>query len=483
MDYEELRFLLSNNKATALIKADNASLIISFAIKYFKQQNRISIPSAELTTNLSDYLYHVRSLHEGEGIYPNTPGEYLERWATQGYLRRYYPPDNDEPLFELTPAAERVIEWMRELNKKEFVGTESRLLLIFNLLADLVMKASADPVARLKVLGDQREQIEREISDIESGRLASLTPTQIRERFAYVDDTLRRLLSDFRQLEEDFRKLDHEIRKQQISATAKKGKVLDEIFKVTDAMWDTDQGRSFRAFRQLLVSQEKLEELKALVDAVCQLPSIGEAWHHIPLRRLFTVLAEEGEKVYRTNHNLIEQLRRFIDDRVYLENARVMEIIRGIKEVALAVKDSPPPVREEFFAIEDCAAIEMVMDRPLFAQVPSLKLTADLFDYGDDGLPDEASLAALFVSKHIDITKLEERIDRMLENLSQVSLRDILASYPAEHGIAEVVGYLTIASRNGRGLIDESVREWAFVENKETGKGFDIHMPRVIFAK
>ena len=481
MNFEEIKFIFSSNKAVALIRADNAPLIIGFVMEYFKKGSRISIPDTELVTNLSDYLYHVRGLHE-ERIYPDNAPDYLERWATQGYLRRYYPSEGGEPIYELTPAAERAIEWIRELGRKEFVGTESRLFLIFNLLAELVGKGSEDPEVRLKVLREQKERIEREMSDIEVGKLPSLTPTQIRERFANLEETVRRLLSDFRQIEENFRQLVLEIRKQQITATVKKGQVLDNIFTVTDAMWDTDQGRSFKSFRQLLVSPEKLEELKVLLDAACQLPGIGEAWEHIPLRRLFTVLTEEGEKVYRTNHSLIEQLCRFIDDRVYMENVRVMEIIRDIKGLALAA-ECPPPGRTLFFEVEDRVVIEMAMDRPLYDQAPSQKIISELLEYGDGGVPNEASLSALYASRHIDITVLETRIGQMLEKLPQVSLKELLIAYPAEYGIAEVVSYLSIAGSSGSGLIDESEKEWAYVENKETGRGFNVHLPRVIFAR
>src|SRR2546423_13371134 len=34
------------------------------------------------------------------------------RDESHGWLRKYYPPDSDEPHFDVTPGAERAIEWL-----------------------------------------------------------------------------------------------------------------------------------------------------------------------------------------------------------------------------------------------------------------------------------------------------------------------------------------------------------------------------------
>lgn len=51
----------------------------------------------------------------------------------------------DEPLFDLTPATEKVIEWIASFEQKQFVGTESRLLTIFRLLRRLPMRPKPTP--------------------------------------------------------------------------------------------------------------------------------------------------------------------------------------------------------------------------------------------------------------------------------------------------------------------------------------------------
>ena len=80
--------------------------------------------------------------------------EYLNEWTAneRGWLRKHYPPGSDEAHFELTPATERTIAWLASLAKRPFVGTESRLLTLFDLLRQMSEGSEADPQARIREL-------------------------------------------------------------------------------------------------------------------------------------------------------------------------------------------------------------------------------------------------------------------------------------------------------------------------------------------
>jgi hypothetical protein len=55
--------------------------------------------------------------------------------------------------------------------------------------------------------------------------------------------------------------------------------------------------------------------------------------------------------------------------------------------------------------------------------------------------------------------KLQERIVRLLETRSHVSLSEVIATHPLEQGLAEVVAYLAIAADSPRASIDERTEE------------------------
>jgi hypothetical protein len=55
----------------------------------------------------------------------------------------------------------------------------------------------------------------------------------------------------------------------------RKGALLDEIMGERDAIGDSDQGRSFRAFWDFLMSSRRQEELTELLDQVLALPAVA----------------------------------------------------------------------------------------------------------------------------------------------------------------------------------------------------------------
>ena len=128
-DIKEVDWVLENNKTISLLKKDNASLIVSFLHYFFKSKNKSSYLSNDLISHLSDFLYRINQEKER---FPKDAKFYLENWTKDGFLRQYY--DKEDALFELTPATENALRWLAELNKPEFVGTESRLMQIINLL-------------------------------------------------------------------------------------------------------------------------------------------------------------------------------------------------------------------------------------------------------------------------------------------------------------------------------------------------------------
>ncbi len=204
----------------------------------------------ELTSRLDDYLFELRE-RLGEGVYPRSATEYLDSWASDeaGYLRKYYPATGgDEPSFDLTSAAEKAIEWVTGLRSRPFVATESRLLTVFELLRQIVEGTEQDAGVRLADLRGRRDQIDSEIRRLEAGDVTLMDAAAVKDRFLQLASTARALLSDFREVEQNFRELDRGVRERIALWQGSKGELLEEVFGERDAIGDSDQGRSFRAF-------------------------------------------------------------------------------------------------------------------------------------------------------------------------------------------------------------------------------------------
>jgi hypothetical protein len=357
------------------------------------------------------------------------------------------------------------------------VGTESRLLTLFDLLRQMSEGSETDPQARIRELVKRRDEIDGEIARIQQGDVPLLDSTALKERFVQFAGIARELLADFREVEQNFRALDRSVRERIALWEGAKGSLLQEIMGERDLIADSDQGRSFRAFWDFLMSQARQEELTHLLDRVLQLPSIAELSPDIRMRRVHYDWLDAGNHTQRTVALLSQQLRRFLDDQAYLESRRIMEILRNIEIHAVAVREDA--LTGVFMEIADTAAdLDLPMERPL--HTPPLKpLIADVrLETGDEAM-DAAVLFAQFV---VDKEALAGHIRRALQDRTQVTLRELLDLHPMQQGLAELVAYLQLAVENIKAMVDEAVSDTV---TWQTPDGFrkQARLPRVVFLR
>ena len=232
---------------------------------------------ADLVEALEDELFHLRDML-GEERFPQSALNYLNDWAApeKGWLRKYYRQGSDEVQYDLTPATEKALAWLEGLGKRSFVGTESRLLTLFELLRQLSEGSEEDPQTRLQELHKRRDAIDAEIAQVQQGNVSILDDTALKDRFMQFDRQARELLSDFREVEHNFRQLDRSVRERIATWEGTKGELLLGIMGERDAIADSDQGASFRAFWDFLMSPRRQEEFSERLDKVLALPIIEE---------------------------------------------------------------------------------------------------------------------------------------------------------------------------------------------------------------
>lgn len=491
MDHDTLDRLRQSHPAWRLLCAEHAPLVLSFLVLSFVQPNRRSVSASELTAHLDAYLDQLRESYPDR--YPRRARDYLDDWSAPGraFLRKYYPKSGDDAEFDLTPATEQAVQWLQSLTPQQFVGTESRLLTLFQVLRDLAVGSQDDATVRVRELERQREQIDREIERIRSGRAAPLDATQVKERYLQLADLARRLLADFRQVEENFRKLDLQTRERITTSSQPKGELLDAIFGETDHIHRSDQGKSFEAFWAFLMSPQRQDELREWLRAIHSLSPIQELPREDFVRNIPSLLLDAGEKVQDTVAQLIEQLRRFVDDQAHLENRRIVDLIREIEQHAVQLKGNIPSAGE-LASIDGLAPdIGLPMCRVLFQPPRNALLSVAKVETGEA----ELDLSALFLQATVDEGMLRSHIHDLCRTRSQVTLAEVIETYPPKQGLAEIVAYFRIAANDGA-TVDESVREVIVVPeaapltepatrppHKRARGGKRVRVPRIIFTR
>ena len=238
---------------------------------------------------------------------------------------------------------------------------------------------------------------------------------------------------------------------------------------------DSDQGRSFQAFYDLLLSPARQAELTELLLRVHQVDDPGHTDSR--LRYIHHDWLDAGERGQATVRQLSEQLRRFLDDKVWLENRRVMDLLRSIESRALSLRDS---ARADFGHEIDATSptIRLPMERPLYTRARAAHIDSREIQQGRF----EDSPTALYEQAYVDPAPLVRTVRKALQSVAQIALPDVVTGAPITQGLSELVTYLSLDDECFATVFDESTRD-SVAWTDDDGAIKTARLPRVIYAR
>jgi len=119
------------------------------------------------------------------------------------------------------------------------------------------------------------------------------------------------------------------------------------------------------------------------------------------------------------------------------------------------------------------------MERPLFTP-PSKVAFAETSV--QDGMAD-ADTNILFEQFYINIDELRANIKNLLRSKSQVALSELLDHYLPTKGIAEILGYMQIATGDSRHYVNNDEVQQLNITNADAGKTYSLKAPVIIFNR
>jgi hypothetical protein len=430
--------------AVRLLRGQNAPLTLTFLHRAFKEHHAIFVPESKLRARLENFLDEARAHYPG--AYTRTAAEYLANWcgSEQLLLKKFYSHEAEEPVFELTTAAERAMQWLEDLQTRPFVGAESRLELIFRQLEEIVLFATPDAERRVEALRAQQAALQAQIDSIEATNTAqAYTAVQLTERFASALDLGRGLTSDFRQLEENFKEVARSLAEAQTKPGSTKGRIVGQLLDTHAALKDSAQGQSFYAFWSLLSSPERQQRWQELVRHAYQIDAIDSSLRaNRLLEKLSSRLLVEGERVVRSNERTAATLRRALETAATGEDRRLRELIHEIQQLALSCRTSPPP-DEHFCDLAWPPEVFASFGRT-FWQPDVTGRMAGNFTFGGGQL-DWDVIERFRALTELNINRLREQVKMCLLSDDSVLLSQVLRRFPPREGVLDVIGYLAIA--------------------------------------
>lgn len=482
MDINQLVQTLNNSPSVKLLKMRSAEFFLAFVTSVFDEQ--MAIGEEKLQMLLENMLDNQREDITDEDINKETLSEsneakakrLIKEWTDKGLFANYQNEDG-EIIYELSSHTSKVIDWVTSLKKEEYIGTESKFKTLFSQLKDQVEFSNEDREKRLGLLRQKKEDIERQIESLEMGEeIEVYEDYQIEPRYNSLNKLAKELLSDFKEVDDNFKEIIKQIYKRQTDNEGKKN-ILNYIFDAYAELKDSQQGKSFYAFWEFLLSSELQKEWDELTDLLYKtLDKRNIDSKDKFLKEMKKHLFDAGEKVSKTNDRMSEKLSLIIRNNGNSDTQATKQVINDIKKMLLNTAQN----KERNNASLSYEVVELNL--PLERQ---LNLTPKQeIEYKN--VPTEASLGItelerldkLYNNHQIDRKILCKRIDMILSGNTQTTLAEVIEQNNGiEKGLSELFGYIAILKEYKTVVSDDRKQEIAFSKDKT------ITIPEIIITK
>ncbi len=483
MNLGKLLVYFETSPALRLLRSQNAAFIVDFLDQQFKRAGRITVPYSDLHAALIAYRETVQET-ESEAL-RDKPENYLTGWCSSDtrWLHRFLEAGRNEPIYQLTPHTEDVFAFLDGVLEQDlgFVGTESRLRLVIETLADLVVKASDDPETRLAFLREEKLRLEDEIAHIEAeGLVTRYQPAQIRERFATAVSLLKQLQGDFRAVEEKFKEITQQVQHRQNEGRDTRGGILEFALDAEDILKREDQGVSFHEFLRFVLSPPQQDKVRAIIQQVVRIEDLSEQVSGLEtIQGMVRLLGAEAEKVMRTNQRLSATLRRLLDVRAYRDRQRVAELLREIMGLAASMASQPP--RDSVGVdVETKIDIASPFARTFWNEPPQFA-HVDLTECEIDEDRRMEAFRGLAMMQRLDWHGMRASVQAVVAKEGSVTLGNLLTKHPPRAGVVELLGYLQIASDDGHIINRDAEEEILVPAHNGDGRAVLVTMPLVQF--
>lgn len=472
---EYLKFQIEQSPAVLLLRSDNAGFIISFFQSVFGATQRFQIGYNELVALLDQYnASHDKPL-------TRRPSDYIEIWADEKhrYLRKYYVDGNDEPQTELAHEVSSMMSWLHSQGTQDFVGTESRVSALFQMIDKLASHSDTNPKARISKLKQEREAIDQEINQIKkTGTVLGWDDLRKREYLSHIMEDSRRLLADFALIEDIFKDHARQLKEKMVAAQLSKGALLAQVLDMHDALEESDQGKSFRAFWDFLMSPTKQSALgrwleKILLDLSDKpyLKGMQYREYVARLKGFKADLLQRGRKVLASQNRLTREIRTLLVQNSNQDSRAIQTAISDIKAWWIADREHFAHIAgETLIDVEHKPLVHLPLERPLWSEPVAAVL--DLGNVLDDLSTDEAALN-LKERSALAGWQLEDRVTTLLQERASFTLPELVEVYPLEFALEELVGYLSVGMKNQQHLVD----------NTESVKHEEFLVPQITFRR
>lgn len=482
MDTNQLIQTLNNSPSVRLIKMRSTEFFLVFVTTVFDSQQAIGQERLQmlLENRLDEQMYtdnddetDIEKLGETNEIKAK---RLINEWTGKGFLTNYQN-EEGEIIYELTSDTNKAIDWVASLKKEEYIGTESKLKALFSQLKELVEYTDENREERLKLLRQKKMEIEHQIERMEMGEeIEVFEKYQIEPRYNSLNKLAKELLSDFKEVDDNFKDIIKHIYQRQTENEQKK-ELLSYIFDAYDELKKSQQGKSFYAFWEFLLSRDLQKEWDDLTDSLYKtLQERNIDTKDRFLKDLKKHLFDAGEKVSKSNDRMSEKLSQIIRHNGRSNTQATKQVINDIKK--LLIKATKNKEKSKASLHYEDIVINLPLERPL-TYTPKTEI-----EYNSNpqeatvGIEELERLGKLCNPYYTDRIVLRNRIDKAIEVHGQTTIAEVVKQNNGlEKGLTELFGYISVLREYKTAVSEERTQDIAFSKDKA------ITIPEIIITR
>lgn len=426
------RRLYEENKVWKLLRATTAPLILAFIEQVFSSgQNEISYSQARILLDAELEKNH---------WYADTPAAiYINQWVKDGWLR-----EMDNKLTK-TDTCEIALRFCQSFDERNINTSASHLRIVQEAVRELVIALNENPEERIALLNQRKAELEKEITNIQTKGINTLSDQQRRERLREIYQLASVLTNDFRYVEDEIRRLDQEIRIKMIEKDNNRGEVLQATMDQEALLAQSDAGSAFESFFQLLCDSNRSTEFKEQLDII--LNQISDNYlqprQRKFLKRLLQELTQESEHIFQIRRRTEENLKTYIKSGAAQEKRTVDRLITQLEQLAVNFSKNNINLKQATNLILPTGNIEINSPDSICLKEPiaAIQIT-DITEHTNSIVPSETVLTLL------DTIQIKEVADSIYHNLctfGPLTIAGLVEKKPINFGLEELVAYLRIA--------------------------------------
>lgn len=477
---------INTSPSVKLLLLRNREMIVEFFVRVFWDKKQPTISYENLFNQLTDFL-DSKQVESDEDIgitpfdtYEEKAKKYIRNWTGKGFLTNYAD-EKGVVFYELSSHSSKTIDWLVNLKKVNFIGTESKFHAIYQQLKELVEFTNEDVEKRIELLEQKKLEIEQQIQQIKTGEdVKVFEDYQIIPRFNQLNQSAKELLSDFKEVEDNFKEITKKIYQKHSDSNLNKNDILTFTFDALDELKESQQGKSFYEFWSFIINPSLQEDWDNLTDELYQsLENKEISVNDFFLKGMKKHLHYAGKKVYQANDKMADKLSRIIRENEDSQYEATTNIIKEIKQqlIETSKQRKSPDIS---FELELNSDIHIPFERSLTFDKKE-QITYDLKPVlADNNLSSFEKLEKLYSQSAIDRKELRKRIKTILNEKSQVTLCDVVENYGGlKQGLAELFGYISIVKDFKHSIHSEKTQNIIFDSRQHK----QIRVPEIILSR